>query len=81
MIRMKVLAAVGVAAMFLAVACGDEEGSTSTGSSSSDCERDWECIGGSCQCTTEGAEGTACCDPDDCGDDSNACDAVCEVCD
>lgn len=58
----------------------EDDGGSTTGGSSSQCTSGHDCVGGSCQCTTSGKEGQACCDPDDCGDDANNCDAVCEVC-
>jgi hypothetical protein len=59
---------------------GSEDDSGSTSGSSSSCSGSFDCVGGSCECTTSGKEGQSCCDPDDCGSDSNNCDDVCEVC-
>jgi hypothetical protein len=81
---MKLRTFVGIAVLGLAMyACGsDDEGSgSSSGSSSSDCQSGFDCLNGACQCTTSGKQGTSCCDPDDCGDDSDNCDDKCEVCD
>jgi hypothetical protein len=62
-------------------ACGDGNSGSSSSSGDSKCDSSFDCLGGSCQCTTEGKQGSACCDPDDCGDDSDNCDDKCEVCD
>ena len=83
---MQRLATALVALTLLRVGCGGSGGSSGSGDTSSSsgmstCLNDWGCVGGSCECTTEGAEGTSCCDPDDCGvDDSNNCDDVCTLC-
>jgi hypothetical protein len=66
------------AMVLAAAACGDEEETSS--SSSSSCQATFECSGGACGCTTSGKQGTSCCDPDDCGTDSNNCNDVCKVC-
>jgi hypothetical protein len=64
------------------VACGgDDDGGSSSGSSSSNCDSKHQCLNGACECTTSGKEGTSCCDPDDCGNDSDNCSDKCEVCD
>jgi hypothetical protein len=52
----------------------------SSSSSGQTCDSSFECINDTCQCTTPGAEGTPCCDPEVCGADPANCDAVCEVC-
>jgi hypothetical protein len=65
------------------IACGGEDdgGTSSSGkSSSSQCDSTHSCLNGACECTTSGKEGTACCDPNDCGSDADNCTDKCEVC-
>lgn len=73
-------AAIALAGLMVLAACGDDSDDTGGSGTNGNCTFAYECAGGGCECTTSGKDGTACCHPDDCGSDSNNCEAVCEVC-
>lgn len=74
-------------ALALALTCGlaacggeDDSGNNNNSSSTSEtCSHSYECVNGSCACSSGPRKDSSCCDPDSCSG-GNACNSYCNVC-
>lgn len=73
----------GLAALMLSLgvsACGGDEGGNSGGSSSvQSCSHSYDCVNGSCMCSSGPRKNSSCANPE-VSSDSSACSNFCNVC-
>ncbi len=80
----KILGAVALVGALGLSACGGSSNSSGSGggggSSNQTCMQQYDCVNGSCTCSSGPNKNNSCCDPNDSNCTNNKCDTYCRYC-